>query len=69
MERSGSTDAVLPELAALRGVEQSHYHHLDVYEHTLAVLGETIALEHGAGAAVRRSGGGDPGAAGRAAGQ
>ncbi len=45
MERSGSTDAVLPELARLRGVEQSHYHHLDVYQHTLAVLGETIALE------------------------
>jgi tRNA nucleotidyltransferase/poly(A) polymerase len=36
---------VLPELAALRGVEQSPYHHLDVYDHTLAVLGEAIELE------------------------
>jgi putative nucleotidyltransferase with HDIG domain len=36
---------VLPELSALHGVEQSRFHHLDVYEHTLAVLGETIKLE------------------------
>ncbi|HEY2653875.1 MAG TPA: HDIG domain-containing protein [Solirubrobacteraceae bacterium] len=36
---------LLPELAALRGVGQSPYHHLDVYEHTLAVLAETIELE------------------------
>jgi poly(A) polymerase len=39
------TPVLLPELAALRGVEQSRYHHLDVYEHTLAVLAETIELE------------------------
>jgi poly(A) polymerase len=45
MERLGATDAVLPELAALRGIEQSAYHHLDVYEHTLAVLAATIELE------------------------
>ena len=30
--------AVLPELEALRGVEQSHFHHLDVYDHTIEVL-------------------------------
>lgn len=36
---------LLPEVAALRGVQQSPYHHLDVYEHTLAVLAETIELE------------------------
>ena len=36
---------VLPELDALRGVSQSPYHHLDVYEHTRAVLVETIALQ------------------------
>lgn len=41
----GVTQQVLPELAALRGVEQSAYHHLDVYEHTMAALAETIALE------------------------
>jgi poly(A) polymerase len=45
MERVGAVDAVLPELAALSGVEQSAYHHLDVYQHTLAVLAETVALE------------------------
>jgi poly(A) polymerase len=39
------TDIVLPELTQLRGVEQSRYHHLDVYEHTRAVLAETIELE------------------------
>ena len=38
LERSGVLAAVLPEVAALRGVEQSGYHHLDVYEHTLQVL-------------------------------
>lgn len=45
MERAGAVDVVLPELAALAGVEQSAYHHLDVYEHTLAVLAEAVALE------------------------
>ena len=35
---SGCSSAVLPELTALHGVEQSHYHHLDVYDHTLEVL-------------------------------
>ncbi len=36
---------MLPELAALRGVEQTVYHHLDVHGHTLAVLAEAVALE------------------------
>ncbi len=45
MDRIGVTDVVLPELAALRGVEQSRFHHLDVSEHTRSVLAETIALE------------------------
>jgi len=45
MERVGAVDAILPELAALSGVQQSAYHHLDVYQHTLAVLAETVALE------------------------
>ena len=39
------TEAVLPELSALRGIEQSRFHHLDVYDHTRAVLAETIELE------------------------
>ena len=41
------TAVVLPELQALHGIEQSRFHHLDVYEHTLAVLGEAIELERG----------------------
>lgn len=45
MDATAVTDAVLPELTHLRGVEQSRYHHLDVYEHTRAVLAETIALQ------------------------
>ena len=49
-DRLGLTDAVLPELAYLRGVEQSHFHHLDVYGHTLEVLRQQLALESGLGA-------------------
>jgi putative nucleotidyltransferase with HDIG domain len=45
MDGLGLTRVILPELSALQGVEQSAYHHLDVYEHTLAVLGQTIELE------------------------
>jgi putative nucleotidyltransferase with HDIG domain len=44
MDALGATGVVLPELAALRGVEQSDYHHLDVYEHTRLVLACTIEL-------------------------
>jgi poly(A) polymerase len=36
---------VLPELAALQGIEQSRFHHLDVYGHTLEVLDRTIELQ------------------------
>jgi poly(A) polymerase len=46
-ERLGVTAAVLPELETLRGVEQSHFHHLDVYGHTLEVLREQLRLEAG----------------------
>ena len=45
MDAAAVTDAVLPELVALRGVAQSRFHHLDVYDHTRAVLAEAIALE------------------------
>jgi len=45
MSEHGLTDVVLPELAALRGVEQSHFHHLDVHDHTLAVLDEVTKLQ------------------------
>jgi len=43
MEAHGLTPVVLPELSALHGIEQSHFHHLDVHDHTLAVL-EAVAL-------------------------
>jgi len=45
MDMLGATDAVLPELSRMHGVEQSQYHHLDVYEHTRSVLAEAIELE------------------------
>jgi poly(A) polymerase len=44
-DRLGLLRAVLPELAALHGVEQSQYHHLDVYGHTVEVLARQIELE------------------------
>jgi poly(A) polymerase len=40
----GATGVVLPELEAMRDVQQSRFHHLDVYGHTLEVLEHTIAL-------------------------
>lgn len=45
MDGAGVTAAILPELSALRGVRQSRFHHLDVSEHTRAVLAELIELE------------------------
>lgn len=47
MTQVGATAAVLPELEATRGVQQSHYHHLDVYGHTLEVLQRAIELHEG----------------------
>jgi len=44
----GATAAVLPELEALRGVEQNRFHHLDVYGHTLEVLDRAVELTTGA---------------------
>ena len=44
-DRLGVLDAVLPELTVLHGVDQSDYHHLDVYDHTLEVLGQQIEVE------------------------
>jgi poly(A) polymerase len=44
-DRLGLVRAVLPEVADLHEVEQSHYHHLDVYGHTIEVLERQIELE------------------------
>ena len=41
----GATAAVLPEVEQLRGVEQGPNHHLDVYDHTIAVLEHTLEVE------------------------
>ncbi len=41
----GLTRVVLPELDALRGVEQGPNHHLDVHGHTIAVLEQTLEVE------------------------
>jgi poly(A) polymerase len=45
MDALGATEVVLPELSRMRGVQQSPYHHLDVYEHTRSVLAEAISLD------------------------
>ena len=45
MDDLGLVPVVLPELDALRGVEQNPYHHRDVLGHTLEVLEQAIALE------------------------
>jgi poly(A) polymerase len=45
LEETEALQAILPEVAALHGVEQSRFHHLDVYQHTLLVLEELERLE------------------------
>lgn len=45
LEAVGATAVVLPELDALRDVEQTRYHHLDAYGHTLEVLERAVELE------------------------
>jgi putative nucleotidyltransferase with HDIG domain len=64
MDELGATEVVLPELHALRGVEQNRFHHRDVYGHTLEVLEGTIALgtacgEPQEGGSSRDAGGGE----------
>jgi len=45
MSALGLTAVVLPELDAMRGVQQNRFHHLDVHDHTLAVLEQVVGLE------------------------
>ena len=45
MDELGLVKALLPELERLRGVEQGPNHHLDVYDHTLAVLDGVMRIE------------------------
>ena len=46
-DRLGLLRAVLPELHDLHDVDQSRYHHLDVYGHTVEVLARQVELEGG----------------------
>jgi poly(A) polymerase len=45
LDALGALEHVLPELIAEQGVEQTKYHHLDVYDHTLEVLTKLVELE------------------------
>ena len=47
-EELGVAAVVLPELGALRGVEQNVFHHRDVHGHTLEVLDAVAELQAGA---------------------
>jgi putative nucleotidyltransferase with HDIG domain len=47
LDALGATAVVLPELDALRGIEQNRFHHLDVHGHTLEVLDRTVELTSG----------------------
>jgi poly(A) polymerase len=44
---AGLADVALPELPALRLEIDEHHHHKDVYDHTLTVVEQAIALETG----------------------
>jgi poly(A) polymerase len=43
---TGLADMVLPELPALRLESDEHHRHKDVFQHTLTVLEQAMALEH-----------------------
>jgi putative nucleotidyltransferase with HDIG domain len=55
-EDLGVAPVVLPELAALRGVEQNVFHHRDVHGHTLEVLEAVAELQAGAEALGEHAG-------------
>ena len=56
LDELGATAAVLPELEALRGVEQNPNHHLDVHGHTIEVLARLLEVEARPRALRRRRG-------------
>jgi tRNA nucleotidyltransferase/poly(A) polymerase len=45
LDELGLTAVVLPEVEGLRGVEQGPNHHLDVHDHTIAVLEHALEVE------------------------
>lgn len=46
MDDLGILESVLPELTATQGIDQSDFHHLDVFNHTLAVLDNVEDIAH-----------------------
>jgi poly(A) polymerase len=54
MVYTGLADYVVPELPALQLEIDEHHHHKDVYEHSLTVLDNAIALETGPDGPVPR---------------
>jgi poly(A) polymerase len=52
LDELGATAVVLRELEALKGIEQSRFHHLDVYGHTLEVLDRAIELQSDPGSVL-----------------
>ncbi|MDR1635281.1 MAG: CCA tRNA nucleotidyltransferase [Bifidobacteriaceae bacterium] len=52
MVYTGLAQQILPELPALQLEIDEHHHHKDVYEHTLTVVDQAIALETGPEGAV-----------------
>ncbi len=70
MVYTGVADVVLPEVAVLRDTVDEHHRHKDVYEHSLTVLDQAIALEDGpevVAAWEARAAGGEPELDGRRA--
>ena len=70
MVYTGVADVVLPEVAVLRDTVDEHHRHKDVYEHSLTVLDQAIALEDGpevVAAWEARAAGGQPELDGRRA--
>jgi putative nucleotidyltransferase with HDIG domain len=54
--RLGATAVVLPEIDALQGVEQTRYHHRDVYGHTLEILEQVMQLTQASAAELESAG-------------
>jgi poly(A) polymerase len=52
----GAAAVVLPEIDRMVGVQQSHFHHLDVYDHTMEALQQAICLQQDPAAWLTQAG-------------
>ncbi|MSX02410.1 MAG: HD domain-containing protein [Actinobacteria bacterium] len=52
LDDCGVSGVILPELQLLKGIDQTAYHHLDAYEHTLEVLQNSADMQSDAAAYV-----------------